>query len=263
MIEIHNDYQIDFYPEKHQYFVTGGELDHAQMPSWSGVLGLLDKSDALIPWAVKMCVEYIKDNAINVKTSDYSIDGVFVNDSILEESKKAHRNIVKDAGDIGTQVHGIIERYIKNGRDAVGDLRDEVQNGFLAFLEWEQKNRVEWLASEVRVFDSFAGVCGTFDAIAKIGDIYYLIDFKTSKGFYNTFGLQLGGYYRSLKEYKMPFRVTGAGVLRLDKQTGIPEFKDYSKDIERHAKNAALLARLYYSLAKRRLKNNPYVSIFY
>ena len=54
-------------------------------------------------------------------------------------------------------------------------------------------------------------------------------------------------------------QVDGCGVLRLDKITGQPEFKDYSEGYERKLGAFLALVEFYYKDKKRRLKNNPKV----
>ncbi|GAH23405.1 unnamed protein product, partial [marine sediment metagenome] len=58
----------------------------------------------------------------------------------------------------------------------------------------------------------------------------YVIDFKSSKKFYDEMPLQVSAYRRAYcYECRLAEHPEGMGVLRLDKETGIPEWKDYSK----------------------------------
>jgi len=241
-----NDFEISFEPEKHTYTVNGPGHNGAVVTSWTSVLGMLDKSAQLLPWAVNCAIKYIDENGLTQES--------------LDNARREWRTVRDEAADIGTEVHGKIERYIKYGLDAVGEMRDEVQNALLAFLDWEKETGVKWLASECRVYNPLHGVAGTFDAIGEIDGKAYLIDFKSSKGFYDSFPLQLGGYLSCLDYYSMPWRVENAGILRLDKKTGLPEWKEYP-DLDRYKKTACRIADLFYMLKKRRLKNNPFVGI--
>jgi|GEM_PF-5374228 len=49
------------------------------------------------------------------------------------------------------------------------------------------------------------------------------------------------------------------GILRLDKDTGLPEWKDYSDKYETKLISFLSLLDYYYKDKKRRLKNNPRV----
>ena len=242
MITLQNEYKIDFEPVKHRYTING-QYDVA---SWTGVLGILDKSAGLLPWAVNCAVKYIQDNGIDS----------------LEKAKTEWRTVKDEACDIGSEVHGIIEKYIKYGRDTIGELRPEVENAFLAFLDWEKTTGVIWHASECRVYNSRVHIAGTFDAIGEIEGKHYLIDFKSSKGHYSEYELQLAGYFSALREYDMPFKVETSGILRLDKVTGLPDWKEYP-DVYDKIETVEKLAEVFYMLKKRRLKNNPMVKRYH
>jgi len=221
------------------------KINDITYPSVTTILGILDKSSALIPWAVRLAVKYCEANK----------DDPMVFDRALKEWRK----VSEEAMDIGSEIHKLIELYIKDGRDAVGQLRPEVENGFLAFLEWEQENGCEWLQSEMTVINSSAGYAGTLDAIVKftkgkMAGKTYVIDFKSSKGFYDGYGKQIAAY-----RFACGQEVDGMGVLRLDKETGEPEFKDYSEGYERKLQAFHALVDFYYADKKRRLKNNPRV----
>ena len=164
-----------------------------------------------------------------------------------------------DAADIGSEIHGLIENYIKNGVDPRGKIRPEVENGFLAFLEWEQAHGVKWIGSEKTVFDDYIMVAGTVDAIAEIDGKRYLIDFKSSKAIYDEYKMQVAVYtkmYENENDY-----LEGAGILRLDKNTGLPEWVDFSQktnwrdEFNRLWLAFAGLSDYFYFSKNRRLKN--------
>lgn len=221
-------------------------------PSVTTVLGILDKSDALIPWAVKTAISFIRENARNREAYPTL-------DALLSSAENNWRDVKETAADIGTEIHGMIEQYIKHGQDAVKEYRPEVEKGFLAFLEWEKANGVTWEASEMMVFHPTLFYAGTLDAVAVMGGKRYVIDFKSSKGFYSTYGKQIAAYREA--HGVMTGKITdGCAILRLDKVTGEPEFKDYTKRQDRDFKSFSKLLDFWYSDAKRKLKNNPRVS---
>ena len=241
------------------------QFDGVEYPSVTTILDILDKSSALMGWAVKCTGKYIIDN--------YNPESDIT--ELVATAKKEYRNVSDEAKDIGSEIHNIIEQYIKSGRDAVGDMRDEVENAFIAFLEWEEMFIDKWIESEKNVFDPDICYAGTMDAIAQFKDGRIVaIDFKSSKGFYDGYDMQIAAY-RAAREkltgiYEVvsydgsiynvsydPITITGSGILRLDKETGIPEYKDYSKKHEKNLKAFILLTEFYYTWKNRRLKNNP------
>lgn len=221
------------------------KLEAGEYPSVTTILDILDKP-ALKQWAVNMAIDYVK---VEMSKPDAYIA------TVLDLAKVEWKNISQEAMDIGTEIHNLIEVYIKSGKDAVGELKPEVENGFIAFLEWEKENIDEWIESEMIVHDSDNCYAGTLDAIAKLrnGKIY-VIDFKSSKGFYSGYDMQVSGYRHAWE--KMTSQLAdGMGILRLDKITGLPEFKDYSKVYDNKLNAFLRLVDYYYAAANRRCKN--------
>ena len=180
------------------------------------ILNLLDKSNALIPWALNCMEQYISENLSQNEPIKETIS----------RAKKEYREISKKAKDIGSEIHDKIKEYIQHGKDACGEMRPEVENGFLAFLEWEAENSVKWLGSEIFVYSDVLGVAGTLDAPCEIRGKRYIIDFKSAKAIYDEYLLQLCAY-RFL--YSDVEKIDNLGILRLDKETGKPEFFDITE----------------------------------
>jgi len=253
-----------------------------QYPSVSTILGQLDKSGALIPWSLN-CYESKMLELIQDELYDNE-DGYIIYENVLEDiikqAKKEYKNVSGEALDIGTQVHDAIEQYIKTGKDLTGELKPEVENGFIAFLEWEKEHVDKWLESEIKTVNTKYGYGGTYDAIFqhKNGKII-MLDFKTSKAIYPENWLQLSAYKKAREtlsgEYSIffdrgqtatfnynlePIKIDGVGILRLDKITGLPEYKRRDeKRAEHDWESFKSLTNFYYQHKKRRLKNNSIV----
>lgn len=89
----------------------------------------------------------------------------------------------KEALDVGTQVHNWVEMYTK-GETLPMPENDSVKNGILAFLKRKTDNKVEFIESEKIVYHKAYNYIGKLDAIAKISDKVFILDYKTSKSFY-------------------------------------------------------------------------------
>lgn len=235
------------------------KIGDVHYPGVTTILGLLSK-DALIQWAANHACEYI-EQAINGS-------GQHIDDrDILEIVRRARyewRNTSRTARDIGSEVHHVIEDYIRLGRDVVQEMRPEVENGFLAFLDWEKSNGVKWLACEREVVSKRYGYAGTLDARLEFhaGDLKgrkFIIDFKSSKAIYDEHRTQIAAYKMALLETIPEAEDDGIGVLRLDKGTGVPELCDCSEDYDHEAEAFRRLVAYYYAAKPRRLKNNPFV----
>jgi hypothetical protein len=220
-------------------------IDGIEYPSVTTVLDVLGKGDALLTWAVKCALQFVSENLSSMGP-----------EACIGAAHAQWRTVRDEALDIGSEIHQLIHKYIKFGKDATGDLRREVVNGFLAFLKWEKEHKVKWLNTEMEVVSRVHGFAGTLDAICVFDDKKYIIDFKSSGGFYDEFPKQLAAYRLAAAE--MGIHTDGCGILRLDKETGSPEWKDYS-DIQDVAQNAFVhLVKFYYADKNRRLKNNPF-----
>ena len=267
-------------------------------PGVTTITGLIDKP-FLKSWAVNMMFKYLHKNWINYVTEDakkgFYIEFENQEDyfKMLDEAKDHYLDVSDEAKNIGTEVHDLINMHIS---EALGinymlpkDLKKTVSNGFQAFLEWEKENVIRYLETEQPICSRKYGFCGTLDSIAElkpsdkiVGGIY-VIDLKVSSGFYDGYGKQVAGYkigrqecgkFHLLfkndndkkniieweKDYDLPkINIDGIGVLRLDKETGKPDFKDYTKDIELKEKSFLKLLDFYYNDKNRRLKNNPFI----
>ncbi len=219
------------------------DVSGTHYPSVTTILDILGKGDALIHWGVKCAMEYIR--AHRKDHADL--------ESLLAAAAANWKEAKEGAADIGSEIHGAIESYIKTGTTLTHS-RQEVMNGFNAFLAWEKEHGIKWLHSELTVVSSVHGFAGTLDAICVFERKPYVIDFKSSNGFYDTFPMQIAAY--RLAAVEMGHAIEGCGILRLDKQTGLPEWRDYSHTYEQKCKAFLKLTEYYYLAAKRRLPNN-------
>ena len=205
------------------------QIEGKKIPSVTTILSALDKP-TLVPWAAKCVTEYLDDLVAANYPPGEAIPRADI-PQMLADSKKNWRKISQKALDVGTEVHKRIEEFIKDGKlPVLANLDPQVALAWEAFSAWVSDNDVEFIESEKIVWygDSFAG---TVDAIATFKGERYLIDFKSSKGFYPENGLQIGGYLLAYNACNEQNEVRKAGILRLDKLTGIPDWRDYSEHI--------------------------------
>lgn len=227
-------------------------INNVEYPSVTTVLGLLDKGEMLLQWGVNCALNYVRQHAL---TEDW--------ETVLQMAKNNWREARDEAADIGHEIHDLIKLYIRHGRDAVGSYRPEVENGFLAFLQWESDNGIIWIESEKQIFDPIHGFAGTLDAKCRFtkGDLagrIFVIDFKSSKGIYDGYAEQVAAY-RHADSLTTSIPADGCGILRLDKTTGIPEFKDMSDVYEKKLAFFLKLLECYYLQKNRRLAGNPFI----
>lgn len=77
----------------------------------------------------------------------------------------------------------------------------------------------------------------------------WVIDWKSSKAFYPEMSMQLAAYLRAAMTMEMlPTGDKGVGILRLDKETGIPEFHDCTPNLDKDVERFVALAH-YFNLS--------------
>jgi len=213
-----------------------------------------NSSGPLTQWAANMCKEWIVENANFTGNSGvyYEIDYYRITEKELDEMRFNFRKVSQKALDIGSTVHGLIEEYL-NLCMTEGDFDykewmlselnygPEVFNAFNAFLDWESKHKLKPIALEQTVYINIDGyeIGGTLDYKGYFNDKIFIIDWKSSAGFYPEMRIQTAAY-RSIHE-----DAEGNGVLRLDKSTGQPSWHDCSKSYEKDLEIFKTMARLY------------------
>lgn len=115
------------------------------------------------------------------------------------------------AGEKGSKVHLAIEAILRGEEVRIDscfmnkntgkeeELTLEESDCILSFVRWFNEAKPEVIASERTVFSTEHGYAGTIDFIAKIGEEYWIIDFKTSQQVWPSHELQLAAYKNALR----------------------------------------------------------------
>jgi len=216
-----------------------------------------NKSGGLIQWSANQVVEWIQENcersqcdACGYIEKPYTIR---VDNDELNQARFAYKDTSDIAKGVGSKVHATIEAYLKReiARNIDGEAHFDLTNStytklnrqgmhsFYAFNSWYKENDVKPLALEQTVWgDRWAG---TLDMVCMLNGKKYIVDFKTSKKFYLTeHGCQIAAYRSCIPDAE------GNGILRLDKETGLPEWKDFSKRYERDLAVWEAMVSLYF-----------------
>jgi hypothetical protein len=211
-----------------RYYPVGDK----ELASVTTVTDTMDKSDALIPWAVNCAVDYAKDcvdRLVDIRNNDPDMlrrSGPFiVGDNVWQESKTNWRTVRDEAGHIGTMVHDALEEYLHGTNWLSSALALEVthQNPVVAdcakmalalidsaIKKLESIGPYTVLATEQKVVNESEWYAGRFDALLEVDVPYsekwrgrdvscinkeiWLIDFKTGASFYPEWGMQLAAY---------------------------------------------------------------------
>ena len=210
------------------------KIDGFELPSVTTIISdCTDKSGALIQWSANMCVQHIRENCL-LSTPHHGPNYYNVDENDLDNARFNFREVSKTALDIGSAVHQSIEDYLMTGKDPQKTKEDDrILAGFVAFLEWMDDNHVEVIGVEETIRGDYWA--GTLDLLCNLNGVVYVIDFKTSKAIYPAdMGPQIAAYRSAYDrdEFMTIADVEGSAIIRLDKETGEFEFKDFSKRYE-------------------------------
>lgn len=179
------DKTIMFYPKSHQYKLAVGDKksDWQTIDSVSRICGIVDKSDALLVWASRLCSDYLLSLPVNARS-----------DEEVKRAVNIHREKKEEAANIGTLAHAWAEAYIKSW-DISFPEDPQVINAVNGFLDWTNQHKMEWIASERFIYSNKYNYVGICDAIAIIDGKRYLVDFKTSNRIRKLeYGMQTAAY---------------------------------------------------------------------
>ncbi|HSW65443.1 MAG TPA: hypothetical protein VLH56_19360 [Dissulfurispiraceae bacterium] len=175
-------------------YTVGSEIK----PSVTKILGIIAKP-WLVPWALN---EYEAGLLLAFKPG-VAYDELQLR-KIIAECKNIHKTKSRDAADLGTDTHDWIEQHIKSqlNQDMPPDMpiNETMQLTCQAFLNWEARNKPQWLSSERYIYSANHQYVGTLDFEAIIDGYLVVGDIKTSKAIYDEYWLQLAGYRMARNE---------------------------------------------------------------
>ena len=238
------------------------ELSDQGAPHVTKITGQLDKSTPLMYWAAGLSFDYMKELfldplrvAVHKKSEDeiFRLINQFYDTDIGFHYKKAksyHREKSKEAKDIGTYSHELAHemflRMIENEEIEI-PIDPDIVKPAEALLKWIADNDVTPVLSEQKVFGSIMasdfGLDGTpeifyigkLDVKSFVNNRLLIIDLKAAKGIYNDHPIQVAAYdyaHNQMVENGLlegP-QTEGTAILRLDKETGFPEFVEYNRE---------------------------------
>lgn len=175
----------------------------------------LDKSGALIPWAVNLACASILSQLESAGS-----DAKFGKEEItlmVEEARRSPETAKVEGGQAGQFIHDFAHAFALakiNGTDIPNldhlDPQNEVHqralNGISGFLDWYNENEVEFmdmekmfyynslLAGDTKEEDPIIEYFGYADLVAKVNGRVALIDYKSSKGIYSEQKYQARAY---------------------------------------------------------------------
>jgi hypothetical protein len=136
-----------------------------------------------------------------------------------------YRKTQSDAADAGTLAHAMVDASIKGEDYVIPPSTDPEQVklarlSFSAFREWFEGSHIELVESEMHLVSETHRYGGTPDAVGRLKEHLILLDWKTSKGIYSDYVIQLAAYEQLWNEARDEPITGGIHCLRFDKSTG-------------------------------------------
>jgi hypothetical protein len=142
--------------------------------------------------------------------------------------EKAHQKLLAKAGDIGSEIHKLIEWHLRTAIGSHAGLKPIVslkaQHALDVFEQWGTSVQLKPILIERTVYSHVHQYAGTMDLLARVNGIVTLIDFKSGKAVYPEAFLQSAAYSTALVE--MGYLAPQQGlIVRLPKVETDPEME--------------------------------------
>ena len=217
--KLKNGLTLTFDDEKHIYY-----HEKKKVESVTGICGNGVPKPELTGWLVSTPIREIK-NAINSRLDEgWGIDRVEL-ERIIDKAKNKTEEVKKDAGLVGTVVHGLIEDFLQ-GKKIPNQSDEKVVNCWNLFLDWWNKQEYEVVELEKKIFSKKYNYAGTLDLVLKDkqGNLI-LADIKTSNQISFDYTLQLNAYKEAYEE-ETKTKISKGLIIRLPKKDGKIEVKE-------------------------------------
>lgn len=209
------------------------QIDEDTYPSVTHILGCIGKP-ALINWAANQERTLVSEAAAELYLDLAKVPTPMSRTAYLTTLQgrigktKAHQRDLAKAGEIGTQVHKLIEWNLRRtlGQEPGPEPRvvDDAQWAFMAWQDWANAVNLQPKFIEQVVFSRLHGFAGTMDLVALVNGQERLIDFKTGKAIYAEAHLQNVAYQVALSEMGHGAPMGGL-IVRLPKVQTDPAFE--------------------------------------
>lgn len=245
--------EVFFDKTPHIYFKYNPDGVREDIDGVTTVLHVLNK-EYLKPWVAKVTINKMKELMM---TPDGRIKS-FSTEELLawfEEAKREHKNVLNNAGNIGTLAHDAIEVSIKHAIATTGGVVktcpvvvlkefdnftpeqvQQAQNCANAAYQWMIDHSVVWMNTEKKIYSREYDYSGTLDGDAFIsscndrwckgcrGRIFQqrraVTDWKTSNQLSTDYALQTAAYVLAhLEEYE-DLVIQDRWIMRLGKEDG-------------------------------------------
>ena len=200
-----------YYDEPTHTYKVGGK----KVPSVTGITSRGLIKDGLTNWKVQFPLGQAKRQINQMLNDNIQLDRLSL-EKIFAEAEGGTDKIMKEAGRIGTVVHGLVEDYLK-GKEIPTQNDKRVVNCWNLFLKWWENQEYEPIEIEKKLYCKKYNYAGTLDLVVKDKEEnLVLIDIKTSNQISFDYYLQLNAYWFAYEE-ETKQKISKALVVRLPK----------------------------------------------
>lgn len=202
-------------------------LDGKPLTGVTTVLGVISKGDGLIQWSANEAVKYIQTKILECEAGTL-LENITL---WLEEAKTAWKGTRDKAGTQGTDVHAVIELFIKQAISTTGGVIEQKDSDIPQvsnFLKWATENNIKFLASEQHIYSKELWIGGIVDFVYEKDGEVYVGDIKTAKAIYPTNFWQTSAYQYCLQEMGLYPNIKGFTIVRLGKDGSFETQSNYS-----------------------------------
>jgi len=202
----------------------------------------VDKSEVLIAWAKKVCLEKLRLLLLDQYIAPEGLIQLYEEEleQIIREAKRANDDVLEAAGATGHIAHSWVESWIKaclgqGNKDWLLDHMPEdprANKCCAASLLFMIAHDVKWISTERKVYSRRYKYAGTLDGLAYVSscndptcctevfkDRLSIMDWKTSNGLYLEYLLQTAAYQNAIEE-EDKVDILDRWVIRLGKEDG-------------------------------------------
>jgi hypothetical protein len=228
---------VKFHPKSHQYWVSVNGKPFVRKTGVTTYIGIKDKSRPLQSWQQGITADFLLEKIRRKEKIDVN--------AVLEAVVQ-HELRKEEAADIGKEIHGWCEHYIRHklkqkGFEKIPDMPNfpEAVTGVNSFFAWEKDHKVKYDATEKPVYSIKHDFIGTEDLVATIDGLYCDADFKSSNGLYNSVRMQTSAYAKARME-EGGKKTEGRWAIRFSKYSE----EEYMKREERKAEIRKAIAKI-------------------
>jgi hypothetical protein len=237
--------ELRFDSEAHQYFLVEELGNLIPVKNVTTILHVIDKSFALVPWAVKVAAQellrkiplaQVQDEFGSIMLAPITLEDFT---KLVMEAKDTHKRVLTDAGDLGHLAHKCLEDSIQHAIDHTGGNVAELRNlptdekalaCAQAAFAWMQQHKVRWLKTEQKIYSREYGYAGTMDGKCLVSscddrscctehfeDALSIADWKSSNALRLEYVFQVAGAYEHAEREEYGENIQYCFILRLGK----------------------------------------------